>query len=73
MAAAAAKKESTSLSLLLEVYGLEMEEELSAWPRKLGQKESGLVNGPQSKKKHGGGIFEKFRRASEWTCGCRSL
>ena len=51
MAAAAAKKESTSLSLLLwKCMVLKWKRSSLPWPRNLGQKESGLVNGPQRQK-----------------------
>ena len=37
-AAAASKKESTSLSLFLEVFGLEVKRNSLPWPRRRGQK-----------------------------------
>ena len=45
VAAAAGKEESVSLSLFLDVNDFEL--------RQLGQKELGLENGPQSRKKRG--------------------
>ena len=39
MAAAAGKKSTTSLSLFMEVFGLEVEEDLSALAARIGQKE----------------------------------
>ena len=60
MAAAAGKKASVSLSLFSEVNDLEVEEEEK--PRRRGQMKFGLVNGIQSKKKHGESRSLRFRR-----------
>ena len=60
-AAAASKKESTSLSLFMVVFGLEVEEELSTMGTRVEQKEFGLVNGIQSKKKRGESRSLRFR------------
>ena len=48
MAAAAGKKSTTSLSLVMEAYGLEVEEELSTMPLSIVQKEFGQENGVTS-------------------------
>ena len=54
MAAAAGKKSTTSLSLVMEAYGIEGEEDLSLlWPLSIGHKESGRENGIMSKEKLG--------------------
>ena len=41
MAAAAGQKSTTSLSLLMETYGIEVEEYFPPWPLSFGQKEYG--------------------------------
>ena len=53
MAAATGKKSTTSLSLSVEAYGLEVEEELSPRPLSIGQKELGLENGITNNKERG--------------------
>ena len=53
IAAAAGKKSTTSSSLLMETFGLEVEEELSTLAAQTWQKEFGSANGTQNKKKHG--------------------
>ena len=50
MAAATGKKSTTSLSLFMEAYGFEVEEEFSTWAT---QKGCGLENGTMNKKKPG--------------------
>ena len=50
MAAAAGKLSTTSSSLFMEAYGLEVEEEVSTWPLSIEQKEFGLEKGGANKK-----------------------
>ena len=48
------KKNTTSLSLFMEAYGLEVEEEFPPWPLSTGQKEgSRMENGIMNKTKLG--------------------
>ena len=51
LAAAAGKKSTTSLSLVMEVFGLEVEDETSTIATSFGQKEYGQGNGVTSRKK----------------------
>ena len=53
MAALAGKESTTSPSLFMEAYGLEVEEELSTMAIHIGQKEYGQEHGVTSKKKLG--------------------
>ena len=52
-------------SLFMEVHGPEVEEELLLWPRRVGEKEFGLANGLQSKRKHGESRSLRFRRGDK--------
>ena len=53
IAAAAGKKSTTSLSMFMETYGLEVEDELPPWPLSSGQMEPVRENGITNKKKLG--------------------
>ena len=53
MAAAAGKKSRTSLSLFMETYGLEVDDELPPWPLSTGHKKPGRGNGIMNKEKLG--------------------
>ena len=53
LAAAAGKKSTTSLSLFMEVFGLEVEDEISTIATSFEQKEYGQGNGVTSRKKLG--------------------
>ena len=53
MAAAERKKSTTSLSLFMEAFGLEVEKISLLWPRNVGQKESGRENSIRSKERLG--------------------
>ena len=52
-AAAPGKKNTTSLSLFMEAYRLEVEEELSTLATRVGQTEFGLENGILNEEKRG--------------------
>ena len=53
LAAAAGTKSTTSVSLFMEVFGLEVEDEISAIATSFGQEEYGQRNGVTSRKKRG--------------------
>ena len=53
MAAAAGKKSTTSLSLFMEAFGFDVEEELPTVSTQTWAEGRGLVNGTWNKKKHG--------------------
>ena len=53
LAAAAGNKSTTSLSLVMEVFGLEVEDETSTIATSFGQEEYGQRNGVTSRKKLG--------------------
>ena len=71
MAAAAGKKSTTSLSLLMEAYGLEVEEELSTMAIPYWAEGAWTRNGTLSKKKLGSTRLPKFRCARRviWASG----
>ena len=63
MAAAAGKKSTTSLSLFMEAFGLEVEEELFHHGHSvLGRRSLDWKVAARTKKKRGRGKFKKFRR-----------
>ena len=61
MAAAAGKKSTTSLSLFMEAYGLEVEEELSTLATQSRAEGAWTEKGIMNKEKLGWNRFEKFR------------
>ena len=65
MAAATGKKESTFLSLFLEVCGLEVEQELATMATQAWIEGGWTGNGTQSKKKHGESISWRFRHGDK--------
>ena len=65
MAVAAGNKNTTSLSLFMEAYGLEVEEDLSTLATQHWAEGYGLENGIMNRKKSGRGRIERFR------CGSR--
>ena len=53
MTAAAVKKSTTSLSLIMEAYGLKQRRNFPQWPLRFGRKEFGEEDGITNKKKRG--------------------
>ena len=64
MAAVAGKKSTTSLSLFMEAYGLEVEEELSTMATHYWREGVWTGKWRHEQKKHGGGKFRRFRRGT---------
>ena len=65
MVAAGGKKESVSLSGLMQVNNLEVEEELSTMATLLGRRGSERANGEKNSRRYGGSRSLKYRHGGK--------